>query len=258
MHNAAFAALGLNGAYVAMNVVNLKTALAGLKALGFKGLSITIPHKEAVFDFLDVIEPVAGRIGAVNTLLFKKSAGGNQVVVHGHNTDWLGARMALEEYISLAGRTALIVGAGGAAKAVGYGLMEAGAEVLIVNRTEKTGRELAASLGCRFILFSEFSTVQAEILVNTTSVGMVPDVHDMVVAPELLPRFKAVMDIVYAPLQTRLLKEAGAAGCIVIDGLAMLLHQGAAQFELWTGQQPPLAVMRQALEDQLLSSEIAE
>ncbi len=252
MHNAALAALGINGAYVPLNVVNVGDALIGLKALGFRGVSITIPHKETILEFLDVVDPVAERIGAVNTLLLKNNPDdGATPVVHGFNTDWLGARMALEEHISLAGRTVLVAGAGGAAKAVGYGLHEAGAKVLIVNRTEKTGRKLADWLGCGFVSFGELASVQADILVNTTSVGMVPRACDSVIDPDLLPGFKVVMDIVYAPLKTRLLQDAEAAGCVVIDGLAMLLCQGAAQFEIWTGQRPPLDVMRQALESEL-------
>jgi shikimate dehydrogenase len=256
MHNAAFSALDLNGVYVPMKIHDVKTALIGLKELGFIGISITIPHKENIFEFLDVIDPVALRIGAVNTLLLKEdTVDTRQVLVHGFNTDWIGAKIALEEQISLPDRTALIVGAGGAAKAVGYGLLEAGAEVVIVNRTEKSGLELANSLGCKIVPFSRLSSIQADLLVNTTSVGMTPNINDIVVPPEFLKRFEVVMDIVYAPLQTRMLKEAAKVGCKIVDGLGMLLYQGAAQFEIWTGMRPPLDIMRQALENELKSRE---
>ncbi len=255
MHNAALKALSINGVYVPMNVESVANAVTGLKELGFNGVSITIPHKETIFDFLDWIDPVAERIGAVNTLLFQKNAEDNLVTTHGFNTDWLGARMALADHVTLKNARALVFGAGGAAKAVAYGLHEAGVKVQVVNRTEDKARELASWLGCGFASYSDLASIQAEILVNTTSVGMVPNIDETVIPPELLGNFEVVMDIVYAPLQTRLLREASQKGCIVIDGLAMLLYQGAAQFEIWTGQRPPLNVMREALEHELLLRE---
>jgi shikimate dehydrogenase len=247
MHNAAFAAMSINGIYLPMPVHNVKDAVSGLAALGFIGVSVTVPHKETVMAHLDEIDPVAMRIGAVNTLLFRKHPETGTVTSRGFNTDWLGSNLALAEKMKLAGSRVLILGAGGAARAVGFGLVEAGAEVIICNRSEDRGRELADWLGCHFCLRRELDRIQADGLVNTTSVGMEPDSGRIPIDPEFLPDFRVVMDIVYAPLQTTLLKEAAAAGCTTIDGLAMLLYQGAVQFKIWTGNQPPQDVMRAAL-----------
>jgi len=251
MHNAAFAHLGLNGVYVPMRPADLAEAFKGLRSLGFVGVSVTVPFKVAIMDFLDAIDPVAQKIGAVNTLVFERTTG--RVHCKGYNTDWLGANQALAEAIDPAGRTVLIVGAGGAARAVGFGLIEAGAHVLVTNRTEAKGRELAAQLACPFVPAADLAQVRADALINTTSVGMDPHVHGIPINPELLPHFPVVMDIVYAPLETRLLREAAARGCRTVDGLNMLQYQGAAQFFLWTGIEAPHAVMRQALLDALQS-----
>ncbi|MCI5158518.1 MAG: shikimate dehydrogenase [Candidatus Electrothrix sp. AUS1_2] len=250
MHNAGFATLGMNWVYVPMEVRDIEQGIAGLRALGFRGVSVTVPHKEAVIPFLDEIDPVAEKIGAVNTLAFRREQD-QRVILRGLNTDWLGANTALAEKVNLQRSRVLVIGAGGSAKAVGFGLVEAGAEVIIANRTVESGQALADWLGCRFIPLDEVDGVSADVLINTTSVGMEPDNEGIAVPPALLPGFSVVMDIVYAPLETRLLREAKAAGCRTIDGLAMLLYQGAAQFKIWTGAKPPQLIMRSALEEEL-------
>lgn len=250
MHNAGFAELGMNRAYVPLEVKDVKEGLTALRALGFRGVSVTVPHKEAVIPFLDEIDPVAQKIGAVNTLDFCKDENG-QVILRGLNTDWVGANTALAEKADLQGSRVLVIGAGGSAKAVGFGLIEAGAEVIIANRTAESGKALAGLLGCTFIPLAEVASVSADVLINTTSVGMEPDNEGIAVPPAILPGFSVVMDIVYAPLETRLLREAKAAGCQTIDGLAMLLYQGIAQFEIWTGEKAPQDVMRSALKEEL-------
>jgi shikimate dehydrogenase len=247
MHNAAFAALGMNCVYVPLPTAGLAEAVAGLKALGFQGVSVTIPFKEEVIPLVDVLDPVAEKIGAVNTLKIDIKENLADRVIFGANTDWVGANRALEEKMRLCGSRVLLVGAGGAARAIGFGLLEAGANVLLTNRTREKGIELARQLGCKFIDTAALPGIKADALVNATSVGMVPAVERTPVPAELLGNYPVVMDIVYAPLQTRLLREAGEAGCEVIDGLAMLLYQGAAQFELWTGREAPLSVMRAVL-----------
>lgn len=246
MHNAAFAELGLNGVYVPMQPSDVQQGFAGLRALGFVGVSVTVPFKVEIMGLLDQVDAVAHKIGAVNTLLFERSDAGD-VISHGYNTDWLGANQALANEMTLAGSTVLVLGAGGAGRAVGFGLIEAGARVILTNRTAAKGQALATQLGCPFVAAPDIATIQADALVNTTSVGMHPNVDGLPIAAELLDRFRVVMDIVYAPLQTRLLREAEQRGCRTIDGLQMLLHQGAAQFKLWTGQDAPLATMREAL-----------
>ncbi|MHB8788837.1 MAG: shikimate dehydrogenase [Desulfobulbaceae bacterium] len=247
LHNAAFAALGLNCVYVPLPTTDLAAGVAGLKALGFKGVSVTIPFKEEVCSHVDVMDPVAARIGAVNTLLIGSAENPADRRIFGSNTDWMGANRALAEKMRLQGSRVLLVGAGGAARAIGFGLLEAGAEVLLTNRTREKGLQLARQLGCDFVEQNALPGLTADALVNATSVGMAPAVEQTPVPAEMLGNCGVVMDIVYAPLATRLLREAREAGCEVIDGLAMLLYQGAAQFELWTGREAPLEVMRAVL-----------
>jgi shikimate dehydrogenase len=242
MHNSAFDALGLNKIYVAFPATNAEKALAGCRSLGVHGLSVTIPHKETVVALIDSIDPVAEKIGAVNTLIF-----GEDKNIHGLNTDWVGANRALADRIALRGKRILLLGAGGSAKAIGYGLLEAGARVILASRTENRVKNLAETLACDWINLAEIDTVQADALVNATSVGMHPLENASLVPAESLGNFPVVMDIVYAPLETRLLREAKNAGCDTISGLSMLLYQGVAQFEAWTGQEAPVEVMRSAL-----------
>ncbi|MCI5188369.1 MAG: shikimate dehydrogenase [Candidatus Electrothrix sp. AS4_5] len=253
MHNAAFAELGMNRVYVSLKVSDVEQGIAGLRTLGFRGVSVTVPHKEAVLPFLDEIDSVAEKIGAVNTLVFQPGQDG-KVHLYGFNTDWLGATTALAEKVNLQESRVLVIGAGGSAKAVGFGLIEAGAEVIIANRTAASGKALADWLGASFVPLAEaeVTSVSADVLINTTSVGMEPDNEGIAVPPAILSGFSVVMDIVYAPLETRLLREAKAAGCQTLDGLAMLLYQGIAQFELWTGEEAPRAIMRSALEKELV------
>jgi shikimate dehydrogenase len=242
MHNSAFEALGLNKVYVAFPATNAEKALAGCRALGVQGLSVTIPHKEAVLAHIDSIDPVAAKIGAVNTLVFDEGK-----KIHGLNTDWLGANRALADQLDLQGKTILLLGAGGSAKAIGFGLLEAGARIILASRTESRLKTLGQTLQCDWINLAEIDTVQADALVNATAVGMRPLENASLVPEDSLGRFPVVMDIVYAPLETRLLREAKSAGCAVINGLSMLLYQGIEQFEAWTGREAPVEVMRAAL-----------
>lgn len=245
MHNGAFAATGINGVYVPFPVEDVAAAISGFKALGVRGVSVTIPHKQAVMEHLDEIDPVAERIGAVNTMVFHEGW------LKGYNTDWLGANRALEDAMNLAGATVLLLGAGGSARAIGFGLLEAGAEVIIASRTPEPGQVLAKQLACPWHPLADIAELAAEAVVNATSVGM-GTMRDMSLVPQAkIGSFPVVMDIVYAPLQTRLLKEAEEAGCRTINGLQMLLYQGAAQFELWTGQEAPVAVMAAELKNAL-------
>lgn len=241
MHNRAFAELNLNKVYVPFEVTEVEAALRGFKALGVRGVSVTIPHKQAVMPFLDSVDPVATAIGAVNTLVIDADH------IHGLNTDWLGATRALTQAMALPGRRVLLLGAGGSARAIGFGLKEMGAELILASRTPERGQQLAEDLGCEWHDLRDLAAISADALVNATSVGMSPEIERLP-APVLdLSGFRVVMDIVYSPLETRLLREAAQAGCLVINGLEMLLFQGAAQFEIWTGQEAPLEAMRKEL-----------
>ncbi len=247
MHNAAFASMGANSVYLPFPVLpeDLHDAVQGLKALGIKGVSVTIPHKEAILPLLDEVEPLAQKIGAVNTLVVTEINGKKHL--RGSNTDWLGAMRALSQKISLRGAEMVLLGAGGSARAIGYGLQQEGARLVLCSRTETRGRALAAELGCPWQSLEDISHLRGTALINATSVGMQPDIQHSPVPAALLSRFQVVMDIVYAPLATRLLQEAEKAGCQTINGLEMLLHQGVAQFELWTGGPAPIELMRQHL-----------
>jgi shikimate dehydrogenase len=245
MHNAAFAELGENSVYLPFPVLDLKEGVQGLKGLGVRGASVTIPYKEAIIPLVDEIDDLARQIGAVNTLVIKDVEGCK--LLCGSNSDWLGANRALSAKVCLAGARVVILGAGGSARAIGFGLRQAGAQVVICSRTESRGLALAADLGCPWHSLGDAANLRAEVLINATSVGMQPESGVSPVTDAVLAHFQLVMDIVYAPLETVLLKEARAAGCQVINGLEMLLYQGVAQFELWTGKTAPVVLMRQAL-----------
>jgi len=241
MHNAAFRAQGLNKVYVAFEVTDVARALDGFRAIGVGGVSVTIPHKQAVMPHLDAIDPVAQKIGAVNTLLIE------DMHIRGYNTDWIGANQALETIVDLPASTVLVLGAGGSARAIGFGLQEKGTTVILANRTLAKGQALARDLDCECYPLEEIKDLKVDALVNATSVGMTPNVDATPVPKTVLENIPAVMDIVYAPSETRLLREAQQAGCKTVNGTYMLLYQGVAQFELWTGRKAPVDVMREIL-----------
>lgn len=241
MHNAAFRQIGYGGVYVAFRVTDLAGAVAGLRSLNIHGCSVTIPHKVAVMDLLDHVDPTARRIGAVNTIV---NQNGRLV---GFNSDSPGAMAALLERTPVAHRRVAVIGAGGAARALAHGISELGGRLTIVNRSQEKGRQLADEMGCDFCPLDELSGVGVDILVNTTPVGMVPDIDGMPVGHACLRPGMTVMDIVYNPLETQLLKAARKAGCTVVDGVAMFVHQGACQFERWTGVKAPIQLMKKTV-----------
>jgi shikimate dehydrogenase len=240
MHNAAFRHLGINAVYVAFPVTDLASAVSGLRGLAIGGASVTIPFKEEIIPLIDELDPRAAEIGAVNTLVNRDGR------LIGSNTDWLGAVTALTAKISLKGRHVLILGAGGASRAIAYGIIQAGGRVSLTDVDQARAAALVKDLGGEAIPLNTVGDSPATILVNATPMGMTPDLDGIPIDPDLLGRFEVVMDIVYQPLTTRLLREAKGHGCAVIDGLQMLIHQGAAQFELWIGMTAPLEVMSRA------------
>ena len=249
LHNAAFSATSLNAVYLAFETGDIEECIKGIRALGIKGASITIPFKTTVMPFLDEIDPLAKRIGAVNTIVNDSGR------LKGYNTDAFGALKALEENVKLAGMTCLIIGAGGAARAIGFMLKEQDVAVSIVNRSRKRGEALAASLGCPFVPLDEISGTKGGLLVQTTSVGMYPDIDQCPVPENILENGMVVMDIVYLPAETRLLNLARDRGCVIISGVDMLINQGTEQFRLWTDLDPPFASMRHALKEALLEQD---
>jgi shikimate dehydrogenase len=240
MHNAAFRELGLNAVYVAFPVTSLAQAVAGLRGLAIQGVSVTIPFKEEIIPLLDGLDPQAAHIGAVNTVVNRDGR------LYGYNTDWLGALAALKAKASLKGEHVLLLGAGGAARAIAFGILAEGCRVTLTDLDEPRAAVLARDLQVEAIALNALDQCPAAILVNATPVGMEPQVDDLPLNPDLLGRYRLVMDIVYKPLETRLLREAKARGAATLDGLQMLIHQATAQFELWTGKPAPLAVMSRA------------
>lgn len=241
MHNRAFAHLGCNAVYLAFRVTDIAGAVTGVRALNICGASITIPHKVDVMAYLDEIDPAAEAIGAVNTLVYRGQC------LQGFNTDWQGAVTALSRATVIAGKRVAVLGAGGAARAAAYGTALSGGSVLIISRNAASGERLAEDLNADFLPLSEFSSASCEILINTTPVGMAPQIDAMPVPAAVLNPEMTVMDIVYHPLQTRLLQTAAALGCKTVSGVEMFVLQGAAQFKLWTGGEAPVAAMREAV-----------
>jgi shikimate dehydrogenase len=248
MHEAGYEALGIDARYVTFEPApdDVGAAIEGATALGVAGLNVTIPFKQ---DVLDHVEPddLAARIGAVNTVDFS----GDRPT--GHNTDAAGVLRAFERHgVDVAGRQAVVVGAGGAGRAAAFALADAGADVSIANRTVDNAHDLAddvpGATGHGLDALGEL-LADADVLVNATSVGMQEDATP--VPAEALHGDLAVLDAVYRPLETRLLRDAAAAGATSIDGAWMLLFQGVEAFERWTGEDAPVDEMNRALRDVL-------
>lgn len=254
LHNAAFSYYGLNRVYLAFEVEKLAEAIEGARAFGITGLNVTIPYKTAVMRYLDEIDLLAGKIGAVNTIANYDGC------LKGYNTDAQGfLRALLEEGIQPRGRNFVILGSGGAARAISFALAESGARFWLLNRTIEKAAELSRDLedcfGQRFpaLELNEANlgkVLDADVVVvNTTSIGMSPRVEETPIPQELLWPGLIVFDIVYNPLKTRLLREAEAVGAKAMCGLSMLIYQAALSFEIWTGLEAPVEIMRaQALD----------
>jgi shikimate dehydrogenase len=259
IHNAAFNELGLNLVYVAFNVgvTELKDAILGAKTLGIHGLNITMPHKHSVMNYLDKINMTAKNIGAVNTILNKNG------ILIGYNTDGSGAMLALKENgICTEEKKLVLLGAGGAAKAIAYQAAQEVEELVILNRTVEKAKQLAKILHSfnakvigkmlsNNVLYKELTT--ANILVNATSVGMYPDNNNSPVPSDLLTSDLCVMDIIYNPLNTKLLNDAKYAGAKTVSGVDMLIYQGAVAFEIWTKCTAPVEVMKKAALNELIN-----
>ncbi len=240
MHNSAFSRTGYNGVYLAFNVKgqDLASAINGIKALGIKGASITIPHKVEVMKYLDNIDEKAAKIGAVNTIVNRDGK------LFGYNTDCLGATNALLEKTGIKDKDVVILGSGGAARAIGFGIVSEGGRLTILGVLKDEGENLANDLGVNYYHPSELRNIDCRILINATPVGMTPNTEAMPVQKQDLNKDMVVMDIVYNPIKTRLLKKAENLGCITVDGASMFVYQGAAQFGMWTGEKAPVDIMR--------------
>ena len=255
MHNSAFSALGMDCIYHAFKVRpdKLEKAILGAEAMGFGGLNLTVPLKEVAVK-LDCIklDPLAERIGAVNTIVF-----GETGEIKGYNTDGLGAKQALQEAaVEIRGSKIVVAGAGGAARAITFQLAADGAEITIINRTEARAIELAKDISAaalsgkvqgRGLSGLKALLQDADVLINTTTLGMHPNTDTAIATAEELYSGLTVFDIVYNPLETRLLKEAKASGAKTVSGVSMLVYQGAEAFRLWTGIEPPVELMKRTV-----------
>jgi len=253
MHNAAFKKLGLDYIYIPFRVraEELAQAVEGIRALNIRGLNVTIPHKVAILPMLDGLDPVAEKIGAVNTIV------NNDGNLRGYNTDASGfLRALLERGVEPEGKHIVILGAGGASRAISYILAERGAHLTILNRqleldwaealAELISEDFEMEVRVLELGFENLAAALAgaDILINATSVGMSPNSEETPVPARLLKPELVVFDIVYNPIRTRLLKEAEAAGARTVVGVDMLAWQGALAFEKWTEQPAPFDLMR--------------
>ena len=250
LHNAAFAAAGVNWVYAAFDVAagQAGQALAAMRNLGLGGLSVTMPHKHDVAQLVDALDPAAAALASVNTVV---RAGDGTLV--GYSTDGAGFVASLAESgVQVQQKRVVVLGAGGAARAVVDALARAGAgEVAVVNRTAAAAAMAASLAGSVGRVGGEADVALADVVVNATSVGM--GTAEIPVNPELLSAGQVVADLVYHPLETALLAGARARGCVVVDGLGMLVHQAALQQQLWLGVLPDTSVMRAAAVRELAS-----
>ena len=243
MYNAAFAALGLNYVYVPLIVKDLEKAVEGVRHLGIKAVGVTIPYKIDVVPYLDELDSDASRIGAVNAIVNRHGT------LLGANTDGKGAVKALQEVTPVAGKKVVVLGAGGAARAVAFAVADEGGDVVIVNRTKETAATLAAAVNGKYATLDrlEQAIKEAHIVINATSVGMLPTASESLVNKTALSPDSVVMDLVSQPKETTLLQQARERGCKIVYGDRMLFWQGILKFKVYTGMEPPIEVMEQAL-----------
>ncbi len=253
MHNAAYEFLGIDHqfVYTAARVMsgNISDVVKAVRAMGVRGLTCTIPHKVEVMRFLDDIDPIATKIGAVNTVV------NNNGLLKGYNTDWIGLVTSLEKHCILQGKKVALIGAGGAGRAMGYGVVAKGAHLTVFNRTREKSEGLAREIGGNVASQSydslETYIPEMDIILNATSLGMGEHKSESPIPSELISKHHIVFDAVYNPYETRLLQEAAQRGATVIHGTEMLLYQGTTQFELYTNQKAPVEVMKKTLFDAL-------
>jgi len=245
MHNAVFKEDNLNLVYMPFKVrkEELKEFIKNFREFDFKGSSVTIPHKVDINKYIDEIDETAEKIGAVNTIVNKNGK------LIGYNTDYYGAVQALKEKTQLSNEKILVIGAGGGARAVIYGLKKENSEITITNRTINNAESLAKEFNVNFDDIKNMKKLigNKDIIINTTSVGMNPNINESIIKENEFSEGKLVMDIVYKPVNTKLIKLAKKAKCNVITGDRMLIYQAIKQFSLWTGKDPNFKMMESSL-----------
>lgn len=253
LHNAAFEATGSDWVYVAFPVTqdDLGAAIAGMRALDIRGLSVTMPHKETIIDHLDRLDPVAEALNAVNCVAWD----GEELV--GFNTDGVGFLAGFERDFetTVSGKRCAVVGAGGAARAVIHALGAADAsEVVVINRTQKAAERAVELAGAVGIIGEAHDIRTVDVVINATSVGMAPDVAATPVPTDVLQPDQIVADLIYHPFETALMTAARARGCRVANGLSMLIGQAGVAFEYWTKIPAPITAMELAAKEHLSST----
>jgi shikimate dehydrogenase len=254
MHNAAFAKLGLSWRYLAFEVEpkNLRAAIAGARAMNFAGINLTVPHKLLAVEIVDKLDASARKWGAVNTILFNKNG------AVGFNTDADAIVTSLREdlKLELRGKKVLLLGAGGAGHTAALKIAsEKVAELFLVNRTQSKAEQIAREIKRQFPsvkISVGYPKAKLDLILNATSLGLkAGDASPLDERQFSLKQTRAVYDMIYRPVETKLLKAAKKSGCKTANGLGMLLYQGAKAFEIWTGKSAPLKVMRRALEQNI-------
>jgi shikimate dehydrogenase len=243
MHNAAYATIGENVVYVPITTEDIENAIAGVRGFNLRGNTVSMPHKQAVMQYLDKIDSVAEAIGAVNTV------SNDDGVLTGYNSDWIGAMNALKEVTELEGKKVVVIGAGGAARAIIYGLMQNKANPVIFNRDTDKAKSLATDLGAKF--GGDLETLKTvsdyDIVINATPVGSAASGIDECIVGETFFKPTVAMDVITVPMDTKFLKYAKAKGAKTVPGYRMLIHQALFQIELFTGKKAPFEVMEKAL-----------
>lgn len=248
MHNAGFKNLKIKAEYKYFDVKpeDLNMFMKKIRTGKIKGMSVSKPHKEAIIEYLDKMDRVAKKIGAVNTVKYLNGK------LSGTNFDWIGVRNSLKEKTSIKDKTVVVLGAGGAASAAIYAVIKNKAKkVFVLNRTLSHAKKLAEKYKCDFGGLDEFKKVNADIVIQATSAGLNSKKGLQIIPKELLKPNMLIMEMIYTPLMTRILKDAKAQGARIITGEKMLLHQGFAAFKYWTGKKAPIKFMEKAVYENL-------
>ena len=241
VHNAGYRALGLNFLYKTFAINDIKGAIIGVRSLGIRGCSVSMPFKEKVIPFLDRLDPLAKKIGAVNTIVNDNG----QLI--GYNTDVIAVEKSLKPLQIKNDKDIIIFGAGGVSRAILVALKNLKLKnITVANRTTRKGERLAKEFNVNFIQWSKRENVKADVIINATSIGMIPNIFSSPISNNKIKNSQIVMDVVATPPKTKLIKIANKQGKITVDGLKLSLYQAFTQFKLYTGRNPPIQVMQKA------------
>ncbi len=246
LHNTGYKVLGIEDEFVFLGarvkLKDLKWAIKAIRIMGIRGVSCTMPHKVKVMKYLDEIDKVAKEIGAVNTIVNENG------ILKGYNTDWLGGLKPIKKRTKIKGKKIGIIGAGGAARAIVYGLKKEGGKIKIFNKDKNEAKKLAKKFNLEYSDFSNLMELKDfDIIINATPLGMPPYQNISPVPKEVFSKKQIVMDVIYSPLKTKMLKEAEKKGAKIVSGIEMFLEQGVAQFEYYTKRKAPIKAIQRAL-----------